>query len=181
MIDLGLPSGTKWACCNVGADKPEVYGEYYAWAETETKSIYDWTTYQYSDSEGYCQNLGREIAGSQYDVAHVKWAGSWVMPSIEQIRELLYYCNYEWTTVNGVKGGKFSSKTNRGSIFMPAAGYPHYTGIGLSNAGMYAYYWSSSQFPSYIHQAYKLSFYPSGSAEGYEYRRCGYSVRPVSK
>ena len=100
-IDLGLPSGTKWACCNVGADKPEAYGGYYAWGETEEKDVYNDVTYQYSTGEdgngdgyyddyhvetsfdvyGVWQSLGDDIAGSQYDVAQVKWGGDWQMPT----------------------------------------------------------------------------------------------------
>lgn len=80
MIDLGLPSGTKWACCNVGATKPEEYGGYYTWGETEEKSVYDWSTCKYwtdSNGDGYADdyeftNLGSDIAGTGYDVAHVK-------------------------------------------------------------------------------------------------------------
>ena len=82
MIDLGLPSGTKWACCNVGANKPEAYGDYYAWGETQTKSTYSEQTYLYYKN-GLYQDVGSDIAGTQYDVAHVKWGGSCVMPSLE--------------------------------------------------------------------------------------------------
>ena len=84
LIDLGLPSGTKWACCNLGADKPEAYGGYYAWGEIEEKTFYNEVTYQYStgedtDGDGWYdknrsyKNLGSDIASTQYDVAHVKW------------------------------------------------------------------------------------------------------------
>ncbi|MBQ6064081.1 MAG: hypothetical protein IJK87_10720, partial [Prevotella sp.] len=105
MIDLGLPSGTKWACCNVGATAPEQYGGYYAWGEVNEKSYYDWSTYIHCDGHYYdCHNLGSDIAGTQYDVAHVKWGGSWVMPSHAQQVELLNYCTSTWTTENGVYG-----------------------------------------------------------------------------
>ena len=98
LIDLGLPSGTKWACCNVDTDHPENqsptnYGGYYAWGETETKSIYNWSTYiHYDESSRAYNNLGSDIAGTQYDVAHVKWGDSWVMPSKEQQNELKNNC-----------------------------------------------------------------------------------------
>ena len=105
MIDLGLPSGTKWACCNVGATKPEGYGGYYAWGETEEKSIFNDVTYIYSIGDdtngdgwyedyhskegtyGQWQQLGDDIAGTEYDVAHVKWGSPWRMPSFDQINE----------------------------------------------------------------------------------------------
>ncbi len=178
LIDLGLPSGTKWACCNVGADKPEAYGGYYAWGETETKSSYNWSTYTHCDgSSSTCHNLGSDIAGTQYDVAHVKWGGSWVMPSKEQQDELKKNCNYEWMTVNGVEGGKFTSKVNGGSIFLPAAGYRD--GSDLYSAGSGGNYWSSTKYPSNTSSAYYLYFNSSGTST-YNYNRYfGRSVRPV--
>ena len=178
MIDLGLPSGTKWACCNVGADKPEAYGGYYAWGETEEKATYNWSTYIHCDgTSSTCHDLGSDIAGTQYDVAHVKWGGSWVMPSKEQQDELRSNCNYEWTTVNGVKGGKFTSKNNGGSIFLPAAGDRYIS--GLYSAGSNGHYWSSTHYPSSSRGAYFL-----GSNSGYagwygNDRYFGQSVRPV--
>ena len=182
MIDLGLPSGTLWACCNVGADKPEAYGDYYAWGETNTKSTYSWSTYTHCDgSPNTCHNLGSDIAGTQNDVAHVKWGGSWVMPSRKQQDELRENCTYEWTTVNGVKGGKFTSKKNGASMFLPAAG--NRNDSGLYGAGSYGDYWSSTQYPSNASGAYYLYFYSGGTYTDYYYyfRNFGQSVRPVSR
>lgn len=177
MIDLGLPSGTKWACCNVGADKPEDYGGYYAWGETEEKDSYDWSTYIHCDgSPNTWHNIGSDIAGTQYDVAHVKWGGSWVMPSKEQIIELLNNCTREWTTVNGVKGRKFTSKTNGGSIFLPAAGF-WYSELG--SAGDYGYYWSSTLYEYDESSACNLGFGGNGAYWHGNNRLNGLSVRPV--
>ena len=178
MIDLGLPSGTKWACCNVGADKPETYGGYYAWGETEEKSDYSWGNYIHCDgSSGTCHRLGNDIAGTQYDVAHVKWGGSWVMPSKEQQDELKNNCTYNWTTENGVKGGKFTSKINGNSIFLPAAGYRYDS--GLYYVGSYGRYWSSTQYPSLVDFAYGLNFNSGSTDWYYTDRYVGRSVRPV--
>lgn len=178
LIDLGLPSGTKWACCNVGADKPEVYGGYYAWGETEEKSNYHLSTYIHRDgSSSTCHDLGSDIAGTQYDVAHVKWGGSWVMPTHDQQMELCDNCTYEWTTVNGVKGGKFTSKTNGGIIFLPAAGYRYDSGLGY--AGSEGYYWTSAQGPSDTDYAVSLDFGSGYTYWYYHYRYYGRSVRPV--
>ncbi len=187
MIDLGLPSGTKWACCNVGANTPEGYGGYYAWGETEEKGTYNWNTYRYwtdYDGDGNVDsnevtNLGSDIAGTQYDVAHVQWGGSWVMPSLDQIKELLNNCSSKWVTQNGVNGRQFIGPSG-GTVFLPAAG-----GRGtddLVDAGSYGYYWSSSQYPSYSYDAYGLRFY-SGRAgwDGGDYRSGGRTVRPVSR
>ncbi len=185
LIDLGLPSGTKWACCNVDDDAskqtPTNYGSYYAWGETEEKNNYNWRTYTHCDgSEDTCHDLGSDIAGTQYDVAHVKWGGSWVMPTHDQKMELLDNCTYELTTVNGVNGGRFTSKTNGGSIFLPAAGYRW--GDYLSRAGMYGDYWSSTQHPSYSYDAYYLFFGSGGTLwDSGDHRYYGFTVRPVSR
>ena len=178
MIDLGLPSGTKWACCNVGANKPEGYGGYYAWGETGTKSAYNWSTYIHCrGSYDTCKDLGSDIAGTEYDVAHVKWGGSWVIPSKVQQDELRNNCTYEWTTVNGVKGGRFTSKKNGKSIFLPAAGY--YFGSSLIFAGSNCYYWSSSQYRTGY--AYTLFFYSGRTDTDYDNRYDGFAVCPVSR
>ena len=200
LIDLGLPSGTKWACCNVDTDHPENqsptnYGGYYAWGETETKSVYNDVIYLYSTgvdnngdgwyddyhsdtgTYGVWQNLGSDIAGTQYDVAHVKWGGSWVMPSYDQQTELEENCTYEWTSENGVNGGKFTSKKNGASIFLPAAGVRCES--DLSDAGSEGRYWSSTQYPSGADVAYYLYFGSDGAyASGY-FRGYGFAVRPV--
>ena len=183
LIDLGLPSGTKWACCNVADDptmqSPTYYGGYYAWGETETKSYYDNSTYQYYKNDSY-QSIGDDIAGTQYDVAHVKWGGSWVMPTNYQQKELLDNCTYEWTIVNGVNGGKYTSMSNGGSIFLPAAGYRNNS--DLYNAGSIGNYWSSTQYWSYTSYAYYLYFFSGGTYASNGYLRYnGLSVRPVSR
>ena len=184
MIDLGLPSGTKWACCNVDDDSskqsPTNYGSYYAWGETKEHEdlIYDWSTYTHCDGTyATCHNLGSDIAGTDYDVAHVKWGGSWVMPTKEQQDELRNNCTYEWTTENGVNGGKFTSKKNSGSIFLPAAGYRDDS--DLLDAGSLGLYWSSTQYPSDTYGAYLL-YFGSGFVDWNLSRRYyGRSVRPV--
>ena len=142
LIDLGLPSGTKWACCNVGATAPEGYGGYYAWGETSEKSVYNRDTYQYYNSNtGNLIDIGSDIAGTQYDVAHVSWGGSWRMPTIAQIKELLDNTTSTWTTVNGVYGRKFTG-AGGACVFLPAAGFR--LGENLYCAGSGGYYWSSS-------------------------------------
>ena len=183
LIDLDLPSGTKWACCNVDTDHPENqsptnYGGYYAWGETETKTTYDWSTYTHCDgSSSTCHDLGSDIAGTEYDVAHVKWGGSWVMPSYDQQAELRENCTFEWTSENGVNGGKFTSKVNSASIFLPAAGYR--SNSDLYDAGSRGNFWSSTRYPSYTYYAYNLYFNSGGARESYYYRLRGRSVRPV--
>ena len=179
MIDLGLSSGTLWSCCNVGADKPEGYGGYYAWGETEEKDYYDWSTYIHCDgSIETCHDLGSDIAGTQYDVAHIKWGDSWVMPSNDQEVELYNNCTYTWTIMNGVEGGLFTGP-NGGTIFLPAAG--HRLNNNLSFAGLQGEYWSSTQDPSYLPNACNLSNNSYNAIEGDNRPRWfGLTVRPVS-
>ena len=176
LIDLGLPSGTKWACCNVGADKPEAYGGYYAWGETEEKDVYNRDTYKYYQNGSYV-NIGSDISCTEYDVAHVKWGGKWCMPTLDDIKELLNNCTTEWTTLNGVNGRKFISKINGNSIFLPAAG-DRWSG-GLDGAGEYGYFWSSTQNPDDSYGAYDLDFRSYYTGWGNSTRNGGLSVRPV--
>lgn len=137
MIDLGLPSGTKWACCNVGAHSPEEFGGYYAWGETEEKSCeiyYDAeSTYKYcyehtfydeygAYSEYIYIHIGDDIAGTSYDVAHVKWGGGWRMPSAEQMDELINICQSSWISQNGVYGRVFVGP-NGNCVFLPEGCY----------------------------------------------------------
>ena len=162
----------------MGATKPEEYGGYYAWGETEEKSYYDWSTYIHCDgTEDTCHDLGSDISGTDYDVAHVKWSGKWCMPTVDDIKELLDNCTIEWTTLNGVNGRKFTSRINGNSIFLPAAGYRWYG--DLYYAGVDGYYWSSSQYPDHSYGANGIYFY-SGYIDWYAfYRNLGKSVRPV--
>lgn len=186
-IDLGLPSGTKWACCNVGATTPEGYGGYYAWGETSEKSVYNEVTYQYctgvdTDGDGWYdknwsyQDIGTDIAGTSYDVAHVRMGGPWRMPSHEQQMELMDYCTRSWTQQNGVNGILVKGK-NGGQLFLPAAGCRYYS--DLYYVGSYGYYWSSSLYPSYSNYAYDLYFYSSLWFWAGDYRGSGRSVRAV--
>ena len=183
-IDLGLPSGTKWACCNVGARTPEGDGGIYAWGETSEKSSQFMDNYKYfkgwkeDEDEDECdrtpifRNIGKSISGTKYDVAFVKWGGSWRMPTLNQIKELFNNCTSKETTVKGVSGLKFTSKSNGGSIFLPAA-----ETTGGSDSG-FGYYWSGTQDPTDMNFAYDLNFYDD---VGSSIRSGGLSVRPVAK
>ena len=182
-VDLGL--SVKWASCNVGADAPEDYGGYYAWGETEEKSNYSWDTYKYwsdRDGNGWCsedefQNIGSNISGTSYDVAHVKWGGGWRMPTLDEIKELCEKCSWEWTSVNGVWGQKVTGP-NGNSIFLPAAGYRH--GTEVYDRGSDGYYWSGTPLEDNSNFACCLYF---GSGNGYwdfDDRYNGRTVRPVT-
>ena len=189
VVDLGL--SVKWATCNVGANKPEEYGDYFAWGETQPKAIYDWSTYKWCDGSkttltkyntksdyGYVDNK-TELEASD-DAARVNWGGNWRMPTKEEQDELRTECTWEWTTHNGVRGYKVTSNkagyTDK-SIFLPAAGYFDYK--SLDYAGSYGYYWSSSLHTGSPVGAYRLYLYSSSIDWGISYRYYGQSVRPV--
>ncbi|MBQ9362943.1 MAG: Ig-like domain-containing protein [Bacteroidaceae bacterium] len=153
-VDLGLPSGLKWATTNIGANSPEEYGDYFAWGETEPKETYNWETYKwcngsYNTLTKYCCDSDYGIVDNKTvleleledDAAHAKLGGAWRMPTHEEFAELRKECTWTWTTQNGVNGRK-GIGPNGNSIFLPAAG--HRDGSSLSNEGRGGYFWSSS-------------------------------------
>lgn len=170
-VDLGLPSGLKWATCNVGADEPWEYGDYFAWGETTPKSEY---TEENSKTNG--KNIGDISGNAAYDAATANWGGSWRMPTRAEIQELVDNCTWTWTTQNGVKGYKVKSKKSGNNIFLPAAGGRF--GSSLLVDGSLGYYWSSSPYEN-TYRAYGLYF----NSDDYYYvgilRYCGHSVRAV--
>ncbi len=177
-IDLGLPSGTKWCSCNVGASSPEDYGCYFAWGEMSEKSAYTRDNYAFWDkSKREYINIGSDISGTEYDVAYVRMGGNWRMPTPEQQGELIDCCNWKWTQLNGVDG-QLVTGPNGGQIFLPAAGYRW--GVGLSYAGSRGLYWSSSLDPDDDKYTYGLDFY-SGKPiwRNGNYRYDSYTVRAV--
>lgn len=180
-IDLDLPSGTKWASCNVGATKPEEFGGYFAWGEIEEKKIYNETTYIYWDGDiDSCNYLGRDISGMKYDVAHMKWGGGWRIPSEGDFQELFVNCHHEWSTLNGINGLMITSKINGNSIFLPAAGYRYDEYLG--GTGSNGKYWLSNPYLSSSSlYAFRLNFHSDGAFWFGEHRIYGMSVRPVSK
>lgn len=204
-VDLGLPSGDCWATCYVGASTPEEYGGLYAWGETETKDVYTDETYLYTpiyiegkdsiDPEGYTHHtdgyyvysgLGNDIAGTQYDVANVKWGHGWKIPTCEQAKELILNCTFEYVEKNGVKGFKVTGP-NKKSIFFTAG--PHGYGENIQsgdvnsfscwtstfnpNEKMWGRDWKGSAYhfwANYINdKSYNSTYYPSA----------GFTIRPV--
>ncbi|MBO4464172.1 MAG: fibronectin type III domain-containing protein [Prevotella sp.] len=130
-VDLGLPSGTKWATMNVGASKPEEYGDYYAWGETTTKTSYTLDNYYWKGltkedlvARGVVnKNSGNDyILTASYDVATVKWGSTWRMPTGSEISELEKNVDVTSSKQNGVNGFLLTSRINGKSIFLPASG-----------------------------------------------------------
>lgn len=183
-VDLGL--SVKWANFNVGATKPEEYGDYYAWGETTTKSDYSsgWETYKWCEGTNesftkYCTNSeygtvdNRTVLTPNDDVATVVWGEPWRMPTHDEMDELIDKCTWEWTTYNGI-AGQLVTGPNGNSIFLPAAGYEN------KYVGKRGYYWSASLSEDYLDYAYFIYFKEDGPNLWEYYSRChGYNVRPV--
>ena len=195
-MDLGLPSGTLWATCNIGAENPWQPGDYFAWGETSTKAQYDWSFYQYADgnydklikycnkstygNDGYTDRL--RVLEDADDAANAIWGTEWHIPTVAQYKELMDNCTNEWT-VNykgkGVAGRIFKSKKNDNEIFLPAAGFVGDNGTP-TRIGNYGFYWSSSlctDNPSNAPLLYFHSGYTSPLSNSFRYY--GQSVRPV--
>lgn len=193
-VDLGLPSGIKWATTNVGASKPEDYGDYFAWGETEPKTSYSIDNYKYSDSEfnhvtKYCPANqsdfwigqgspdGKTVLDPEDDAARANWGGIWRMPTKAEQDELISYCIWDWTTQGGKNGYRVTGP-NDNCIFLPAAGYCNY--LGLNNAGSNGFYWCSSLTTDYVPLlAWYLDFNSSNYFAISSYRLFGFTVRPV--
>ncbi len=188
-VDLGLPSGIKWASCNVGAEKPEDSGNYYAWGEVFPKENYFGITYKYGNGNKftkYCNNASYGDNGftdnkttlePEDDAAHVNWNGSWRMPTDAEWAELIANCTWTWTTQNGINGYRVTSLTNGNSIFLPAAG--HREGTFLYSVGYNGDYWSSSLYENLPYDALYLYFHSRSVGRSCDNRVYGKSVRPV--
>lgn len=199
-IDLGLPSGLKWATCNIGANTPEEYGDYYAWGEITTTS-----KYSKENSKTYETKMDDINGNPNYDVARVNWGGSWRLPTKREMEELQNKCTWSWTTQSGVNGYRVTGP-NGNSIFLPATGC--YRNTFYNNVGEYGYYWTSTPIENgdldayvlcfhggegYVKWTYRIDNYPLGWA-GYtmhtihknwdiyvncRHRTLGHTIRPV--
>lgn len=189
-VDLGLPSGTKWATCNVGAGSPFSYGDYFAWGETSPKEAYDWSTYIWCNGAEYtltkyCNNPNDGYNGftdnltvlqASDDAATANWNAGWRMPTYNEMAELKNRCSVTWSTQNSVNGRLFVG-TNGNSLFLPAADN-RYDG-SYHGAGSYGGYWTSSLGTDAPEGAWILFFNSDICAMDYGSRFCGQSVRAV--
>ena len=203
-IDLGLPSGLKWASFNLGASAPEEYGDYYAWGETEPyyssqdplawkdgKTGYDWASYKwcngsYNSLTKYCHKShwgyngftdGKTVLELEDDAAHLNLGDKWRMPTDAEWTELRENCTWTWTTQNGIAGGLVTA-SNGNSIFLPAAGYRYDT--SLDDVGSGGNYWSSS-LSGLSDCAWYMRVYSDFVSGRDASRYFGFSVRPVSE
>ena len=172
-VDLGL--SVKWATCNVGAEKPEEYGNYYAWGETKTKGNYSESNSTTYNDDSYNYDIGGNVSS---DAARANWGGSWRLPTQDEWQELIDGCEWEWTTLNGKSGYRVTSRKNGKSIFLRAAGCR--TDGNLRRAGTLGLYWSSTP-SSATSFAFSLRFDSNVHIVDDLRRRDGMSVRPVSE
>ena len=202
-VDLGLPSGLKWAAWNLGAHVPEEVGDYYAWGETEPyyssldpltwkdgKSAgYDWASYQWCNGGsvlltkyntiGSCGPVvdNKTILEPADDPVRAKWGGNWRMPSAGEWSELIACCTWTWTTQNGAYGYLVTG-TNGNSIFIPAAGYIY--GTHYVDDFTIGFYWTSSLYQRGPEFAWGVHIQSDGVNTDYYYRSDGQAVRPVT-
>lgn len=182
-VDLGLPSGTKWATCNIGATKPEEYGKYYAWAEIETKSRYSWNNCKDClDNTGdtwkkYKEN-GLQKISSGDDVAYQTWGQKWRLPTMDEASELYKNCKVTEETVNGINGIRITGP-NSNSIFLPYSGFKGEDKI--LNVGKEGYYWTNELFSEYPYHAWCMEAFGEHLNLNYKERAKGLTIRPVTK
>lgn len=182
-VDLGLPSGTLWATRNVGAERAEDYGNYYAWGEIVPKSDYSWATYfdcvdgSSSNFKKYYNDGGKTELDLEDDAAFMNWGEDWRMPSMAQLDELLSECDWTWMTLNGMNGYLVKSRIDDSSIFLPAAGA--WVESNFSGTFSNCNYWSCSLRMSGSERAYGLFFTSGKLYRGHSSRYQGYPVRPV--
>ncbi len=186
-VDLGLPSGTLWATCNLGANSPEEYGDYFAWGETEPKDFYNWSTYKWCNGSNstltkYCTNSSYGAVDNKLeldpkdDAAYVNWGENWRMPTKDQLKELQTECTWTWTTQNGVNG-RLMIGPNGNSLFLPAAGYR--SDSSLNGAGSWGGYWSRRLYSSNPRHAYGVYFLSGDVDWSTNDRTRGFPVRAV--
>ena len=184
-VDLGLPSGTLWAKCNVGAESETDYGLYFAWGESKGfepgKHIFDWRNYKFQHVNGgltdYNFEDGLTVLRKEDDAASINMGGDWRMPTREHLLELLDEENttHETVIVKCGKGMLFNSRRNGNSLFVPFAGYCDYDSV--DGVGYCGHLWSSSLSSEGVGNAFSL--YVGGSSVGADVRYFGFSVRGV--
>ena len=181
-VDLGLPSGVKWATCNVGATSAEEYGNYFGWGETEPKDNYSSiNSLTYKISLRKLKKAGiiddALTLTKEHDAASVQWGGTWRLPTDEEFGELISECNWSFATLNGVNGYLVIGP-NEQSIFLPASAYQN--GTTIENDGDFGDYWSSTLIEESNSVACSLGYSSKSFGRRRYARYVGRTVRPVS-
>ena len=191
-VDLGLPSGALWATCNVGADSPEEFGDYFAWGETAPKDVYGWKSYQYGNYVNGCFQMTKYCTDSDWgldgfadglfilepddDAATANWGEGWRMPTKEEYEELYQKTTWIWSDINGVKG-RLMTGQNGNSIFFPATGFYLDNEVICHGLGIY---WSNTLHTGCPERGWSLHFDFESCHVCGTYERCrGQSVRAV--
>ena len=191
-VDLGLPSGLKWAQANIVKDaqgnyaigeNPEDYGCYFSWGNIVGHNNGEGYDFGTSNSGPYASTPGKQVSANiasndaQHDAALALLGSPWRLPTKEEFQELYDNTDREWTTINGINGWKFMKKTDHSVfVFFPAAGYGY--GTSVYYVGSVGYYWTSSWYSA--NNACYVYFYSSGvDPQNYYYRYSGFSVRAV--
>lgn len=168
-VDLGL--SVKWASCNIGATKPEEFGDYFAWGEVSPKK-----EYSVENSLTYAKDL-EDISGDpQYDAATANWGGDWRIPTLAEYKELREKCSWKWIELNGVKGMR-AKGPNGNTIFFPAAGA--IKGSSSIYTGPYGKYWTSTSCNIHENSARVFGFAHKMFVEDSDMRYGGRTIRPV--
>lgn len=175
-IDLGLPFGTLWADCNLGASSPEESGHYFRWGEITPHEDYEKFLYPHL-CNGKFKDIGSDIAGTQYDAAFVHLGKSWCMPNEAQFKELLEMCSFNWESYKGVGGMKITGPNNN-FLFIPTSGFRSYKSGVLYGVGSYGYFWSSTASGG-VNGRYFFFFSSSDWYLNYGNRAYGFPIRPV--
>ena len=193
-VDLGLPSGTLWATKNIGANKPEEYGDYFAWGETKPKKEYTWETYKwcngtsgfmtkYNNNEKYGTVDNKSELDLEDDAAYVNRGNSWRMPTFEQFLELRQNCNYYRTRYKGVYGYIVKGKNGK-SIFLPSGDEGDKKGQVKNDS--FGFYWTRSaptkQWANIDPAGHAIMYYlyiNNGIALDINVRYRGFNIRPV--
>ena len=191
-VDLGLPSGKKWAKCNLGANSEEESGLYYQWGDTVgytkeqigSDKVFNWANYKWSvdgsDSNfsKYNSSDSKTVLDLEDDAVYAALGGNWRMPTVDDWRELSNNTTRQWTQINGVNGYKLTA-SNSNYIFLPAAGYVY--GSSLNDEGSYGYVWSSSLLSVGSSRAFNCYFDRVGFIpDSLNLYRCnGFSVRGI--
>ena len=176
-VDLGLSSGLKWATCNIGASLPEESGNYYAWGEITTKDEY-WR----DNCLTYLKQMGDISGDPQYDAATANWGGTWRTPTYNEIYELIYDCEFEWTQISTTECSFVIAKfigPNGNFILLPCMGY--LAGDDDANAGSFGYYLCSTPYKNYGRYAFLTSTDGGELYSSDDNRWLGFNVRPVSE
>ena len=173
---MGL--SVKWANCNLGATRPEDYGDHFSWGEIQPKSKYKENNYKYG-KKGVYTDIGTDISGTIYDAARQRLGGGWRMPTMKEVNELLSNCIYVDTIINEVRGICYKAMNDE-QIFFPYSGIYHENYKGKADPQVNnGQYWTSSCKEGSGKSAQIFGGHGGAEIYGETLRSAGLSIRPV--